>query len=133
MSFDVAEKNGIFGRIQCQRSEESSSREKGKKRVFLCRRIVRIKVRNKVIPASFLIIEGRGTLVRAKDRREREEQLKELVGYQNTGSEAPPMSKKGRERREQRNAREERLSEDYYKSNTFSPRRSEVPFESQKG
>ena len=35
---------------------------------FLCRRTVRVKV----IPARFLKIEGRGTLVGAKDRRERE-------------------------------------------------------------
>ena len=72
MAFDSAERNGIFGRIQCQRGKESSSREKRKRRVFLCRRTVRVKVEGKVIPASFLKIEGRGTLVGAKDRRERD-------------------------------------------------------------
>ena len=65
MAFDAAERNGRFGRIQCQKGKESSSR--GNRRVFLCRKTVRVKV----IPASFLKIEGRGTLVGAKDRRER--------------------------------------------------------------
>ena len=72
MAFDVAEKNGRFGRIQCQRSEESRSRGKRKKRVFLCRRTVRVKIESKVIPASFRKIEERGTFVGAKDRRERD-------------------------------------------------------------
>ena len=69
MVFDAAERNGRFGCIQCQRSEESSSRRKRKRQVFFCRRTVRVEVRRKVIPASFLKIEGRGTLVRAKERR----------------------------------------------------------------
>ena len=98
MAFDVAERNGRFGRIQCQRSEESSSR--GKRRVFLCRRTVRVKVRSKVISAIFLKIEGRGTLVGTKDGRKG--QIEELVGDQNPGPEAPHMSKIGREGREQR-------------------------------
>ena len=72
MAFDVAEKNERFGRIQCQRSEESRSRGKRKKRVFLCRRTVRVKVESKVIPASFRKIEERGTFVGAKHRRERD-------------------------------------------------------------
>ena len=42
MTFDAAERNGRFGRIQCQRGKKSSSR--GKKRVFLCRRTVRVKL-----------------------------------------------------------------------------------------
>ena len=58
---------------------------------------MRVKVRSKVIPASFLKIEGWGMLVGAKDRREG--QLVELVGGQNLGPEAPPMNKKNRERR----------------------------------
>ena len=66
MAFDAAEKNGRFGRIQCQRGKESSSRGKRKRRVFLCRRTVRVKVEGKAIPASFLKIEGRGTLVGVK-------------------------------------------------------------------
>ena len=45
LAFDVAEKNGKFGPIQCQRSKESSS--KGKRGVFLCRRTVRVKVKGK--------------------------------------------------------------------------------------
>ena len=68
LEWHVAERNGRFGCIQYQRSEESSSREKRKRRVFLCRRTVWVEVRSKVIPASFLKIEGRGTLVAAKDR-----------------------------------------------------------------
>ena len=72
MAFDAAERNGRFDRIQYQRSEESSIRGKRKRRVFLCRRTVWVEVRSKVIPASFLKIEGRGTLVEAKDRKERD-------------------------------------------------------------
>ena len=68
MAFDAVEKNGRFGCIQCQGGKESSSR--GKRRVFLCRRTVRVKVEGKVILASFLKIEGKGSLVGAKDRRE---------------------------------------------------------------
>ena len=74
-AFDTVERNGRFGRIQCQRGKESSSRRKRKGRVFLCRRTVRVKVKSKVIPASFLKIEGRGCLLgrrtgeRGTDRR----------------------------------------------------------------
>ena len=46
-----------------------------------------VKVKRKVIPANFLKIEGRVMLVG-----------QELVGDQNPGPEAPPWSKKGRER-----------------------------------
>ena len=60
-----------FGCMQCQRCKESSSRAKRKRRVFLCGRTVGVKVEGKVIPASFLKIERRGTLVGAKDRGER--------------------------------------------------------------
>ena len=62
MAFDAAERNESFGRIQCQRANESSSRGKRKRRVFLCRRTVRIKV----IPASFLTLEEWRTLVGRK-------------------------------------------------------------------
>ena len=71
MAFDVAKRNGRFGRIQCQRGKKSGSRRKRKRRIFLYKRTVRVKVEGKVIPASFLKIEGRGMLVGAKDRRER--------------------------------------------------------------
>ena len=60
MAFDAAEKNRIFGCIQCQRSKESSSRGKRKRQVFLYKGTVRVKVKSKVIPASFLKIVGRG-------------------------------------------------------------------------
>ena len=36
IGFDAAERNGRFGRIQCQRGKKISSRRKGKRRVFLC-------------------------------------------------------------------------------------------------
>ena len=73
MAFDAAERNGRFGRIQCQRGKESSSsRGKRKRRVFLCKRTVGEKVGGKVIPASFLKVEGRRTLVGAKDWGERD-------------------------------------------------------------
>ena len=70
MAFDAAKRNGKFGRIQCQRSKESSSR--GKRRVFLCREAVRVQVKGKVIPTSLLKIEKKGTLVEAKDRGKRD-------------------------------------------------------------
>ena len=71
-AFDAAKRNGRFGRIQCQRGKESSSRGTRKERVFLCKKTVGVNVRSKVIPASFLKIEARGTLVGAKDRGERD-------------------------------------------------------------
>ena len=40
-----------------------------KRRVFLCRRTMRVKGRSKVFPASFLKVKGRGTFIGAKDRR----------------------------------------------------------------
>ena len=70
MAFDAAEGDGRFNRIQCQRSKQSSSRGKRKRQVFFSKRIVRVKVEGEVIPASFLKIEGRGTLVGPKNRRE---------------------------------------------------------------
>ena len=54
---------------------------------------MRVKVEDKVIPASFLTVEGRRTLVWAKTG-----ELDELVGGQNPGPEAPSRSKKGQER-----------------------------------
>ena len=54
------------------REVKRAAAAKRERRVFLCRRTVRVKVGGKVIPASFLITEGRGTLVGAKDRRERD-------------------------------------------------------------
>ena len=68
LAFDAAKRDGKFGRIQCQRSEESS-RRKRKRRVFLCRRTVRAEGKSKAIPASFLKLEGRGCFVGAKERR----------------------------------------------------------------
>ena len=67
MAFDAAKRNGRFGRIQCQRSEESSSSGKRKRRVFLCRRTVTVKVRSKIILSNFLKIERGRTFVGAKD------------------------------------------------------------------
>ena len=104
-AFDSAERNGRFGCIQCQRVKESSSRGIRKRRVFLCRWTVGVKVEGKVIPASFLKIEGRGTLVGAIGRREKD-RLNELLGGQNPGPEAPPKSRKRQERREQKRCQE---------------------------
>ena len=58
---------------------------------------MRVKVKSKVIPTSFPNIQDRETFV-----GEKEERLVELVGDQNPGSEAPPRSKTGREKKEQR-------------------------------
>ena len=76
---------------------------KRKRRVFLCRRIVGVKIGGKVIPASFLKAEGRGRLLGRKTGERG--QIEELVGGENPGAEAPPMGKKERERREQRKCR----------------------------
>ena len=97
MAFDAVERNGKFGSIQCQRSKKSSSGGNRKRPVFLCRRRLRVKVESKVIPTSFLKIEGRGMLIRVKQG-----QVVELVSDQNPGSEAPPRSKREGERSEQR-------------------------------
>ena len=59
-----------------------------------------VKVRGKVILSSFLRVEGRGCSLGGKTGREG--QIEELVGGQNPGPVAPPRSKKGQERREQR-------------------------------
>ena len=72
MAFDATERNGRFGHIQCQRDKKGSSRGKRKRQVFLCRRKVGVKVGDKPILASFLKIEGRGTLVGAKNWIERD-------------------------------------------------------------
>ena len=76
MAFNAAERKERFGRIQCQSGKESSSRGKKKRRVFLCGMTVRVKV----IPASFLKIEGKGTLIGVKDRRERERETDRRIG-----------------------------------------------------
>ena len=54
------------------REEESSSRGKRKRRVFLCRRTVGVKVKGKLIPASFLNVKGRGMRIGAIGRRQRD-------------------------------------------------------------
>ena len=94
-AFDAVERDGRFGRIWCQRGKESSSR--GKRRIVHCRRTVGIKIGGKVIPASFLKVEGKGD-ARWGERPEREGQMVELVGDQNQGPVAPPKSKKGQKR-----------------------------------
>ena len=53
---------------------------------------MRVLVGGKVILASVVKVEGRGTLVGGK-RSEREGRIKELVDGQNPGSEAFPTSK----------------------------------------
>ena len=68
----MIERNERFGRIQCQRGEKSSSTGMRKRRVFLCRKTVRVKVGDKVIPVSFLKVEGRGMLIGAIGWRKRD-------------------------------------------------------------
>ena len=99
MAFDAAERNGRFGRIQCQRSKETSSR--GKRRVFLCRRTMTIKVNGKVNPSKLSENEITGN-VRWGERPERKRQSEKSVGDQSPNPEAPPRSKIRRVRREQR-------------------------------
>ena len=103
-AFDAIKRNGSVGCIRCQRSKESTSRGKRKRRVFLCKWTVKVKVEGKVIPASFLKIKGRGMLMRAIGQREG--RIEELVGGQSPGPEAPPRSRKGQERRVQRRCQE---------------------------
>ena len=65
-----------------------------------------VKVGGKAIPATFLKIEGKRTLVGAIDQREREREregrIEELVGGQNPGPEAPSRSRKGQKMKEKR-------------------------------
>ena len=73
-AFNAAERNGRFGRIQCQRGKENSSRGKRKRRVLLCRGTVKVNVGGEAIPASFLKSKeggrwGRKTGERGTDRR----------------------------------------------------------------
>ena len=96
MLFDVVERNGRFGRIQCQRGKESSSRGKKKRRIFLCRRTVRVKVEGKSSQQAFRKLKKGGCLLgRKTGERERKGQIEELVGDHNPGAEAPPRSKRG--------------------------------------
>ena len=107
---------------------------------------MRVKVRGKAIPASFLKIEGRGALVGAKDRRERgidrrigrwseprscstsqeqerarEEGAKEMSGEERWRRVGVSGSLRGRR------------SEEMTQSNTSSPQGSKVPLKSQTG
>ena len=65
---------------------------------------MRVKVGGKVIHASFLKVEERGTLVGAIDRREG--RIEELAGGQNPGHEAPHRSRKRQEKRGQKRCQE---------------------------
>ena len=129
--------------IQCQRSKESSSsRGKRKRLVFLCKRTVKVKVKRKVIPTSFLKIEGRGCFLGRKT--EERGRFVELVGNQNPGPKAPPRSKRRGRKRDVRRGTTARGVMD--KSRylrvivevrgddpiEYFPRGSEVPFESQR-
>ena len=73
MAFHAANRNGmedlaVFSVTEVKRA----AAEEKKRRIFLCRRTVRVKVQGKVIPTSFLKIEARGTFVGVKDRRKRD-------------------------------------------------------------
>ena len=69
---------------------------------------MRVEVKSKVIPTSFLKIEGRGNL-RWGERSGKEGQLVELVGDQNPSPKAPIRSK--REEGAKEMSGEERLPE----------------------
>ena len=112
---------------------------------------MRVKIRGKVIPASFLKVEGRGTLVGAKNLRERgtdrrigrwsEPRSFSTSQEQERAKEegAKEMSGEGRlpEERWRRvgvsGSLRERRSEEMNQSNTSSLRGSEVPLESKRG
>ena len=86
----------------------SSRREKRKRGVFLCRRTVRVNVKSKVIPTSFMKIEGRRMFVGEKDRG----RLVELGSHQKQGQKAPPRSKTGRKGGTKEMSGEERQPEE---------------------
>ena len=146
-------RNGRFGRIQCQRGEESSSR--GKRRVFLCRRTVEVKVEDKAIPSSFLNIEG-GCLLERKTKereREREREINRIIGRWSEPWSCSTSQEQERAREEgakemsgEKRLPEERWtrvgvsgslrgrkSEEMTQSNTSSLQGLEVPLESQRG
>ena len=81
--------------------KRAAAKERGSIRVFLCSRTIKVEVKGKVIPTSFLKIEGRRTFG-WDERPEKEGQLVELVGDQNQSTEAPSRSKRGRESRKQK-------------------------------
>ena len=91
--FDAAERNEKLDRIQCQRSKESNSKGKRKRRLFLCRRTLRVKVRSKVIPTRLLKNERREDVCWG-GRAEKKGQLVALIGDQNPSPEAPSRSKR---------------------------------------
>ena len=90
-----------FSAREVKRAAAAEERERDEYS-FLCRRTVRVNVGGKAIPASFLKIEGRGTLIGAEDRREREGRIEELVDGQNPGPEAPLSSKSKRSKEDVR-------------------------------
>ena len=81
--------------------ERQREQQQKKETSISCRKTVTVKVEGKVIQASFRKVEGRGTLVGAKDRTEKG-QIEKLVDNQNRGPEAPPRGRKALERRVQR-------------------------------
>ena len=106
---------------------------------------MRVKVRGKVIPASFLKVEGRGTLIGAKDLKRG---MDRRIGRWSEPRSCSTSQEQERAREE--GAREmsgeerwrrvgvsgslrERRSEEMTQSKTFSPQGSEVHFESQRG
>ena len=115
MAFDAAERNGRFGRIQCQRGKESSSGEKRKKRVSLCRRTMGVKVGGKVIPASFLKIEGRGS---SFERKTGEREIDRRIGRRSEPRSCSTSQEQGRAREEgaKEMSGEERLPEERWRS-----------------
>ena len=67
LAFGAAERNGKSGRIQCQRSEKSSNKGRKEESIPL-QKDSKGRNESKVIPTSFLEIEGRSTFVEKKDR-----------------------------------------------------------------
>ena len=111
---------------------------------------MRVKIRGKAIPASFLKVEGRGTLVGVKDRRER---VDRRIGRWSEPKSCCTSQEQERAREEgaKKMSGEERLpeerwrrvgvsgslrgrrSEEMTQSNTSSLRGSEISLESQRG
>ena len=143
----MAKRNGRFGHIQCHRYKESSSKGKKKRRVFHCRRTVKVKVGGKAIQASFLKIKGRGTL---EGRETGERGIDKRIGRWSEPRSCSTSQEQERAREEgaKKMPGEERLpverwrrvsmswslrgrrSKEMIQSNTSSPRWSEVPLES---
>ena len=67
LACSAVKRNGKFGRIHYQRSEDNRCR--GRREVFFCKKTVRVKVKGKVVSTGFLKIAGWGLFVVMEEQR----------------------------------------------------------------